>query len=483
MKVTTPLHWLSRPVIFALALMLVIGAGFPTPTRAQNDPETIWYWATTPEGIVAYTLDGEINLVLPSNEFATTRLSSHFLSDNKTLLASYETFYVATPNEILLRFPQISSSNMYLYEALIYAYPYVVLWDPIRVKNGVVLNAETGQTSLLQIDPLTPRILADRHTLRYVGGLYSSDNIRISTHIFEYDLVSHTETSLYEFETDEGWAYSSADGVVWLIGYEYDYEQHTYSRIDTVGDVSPVMIDWLLQGQAVIEENLVIAFDKNCRASCSARLYPLNTDEVYRIILPHLTTPPPQLFTTFSNGSYFVQDFVGDTLFEWIYTPTGDVVSLGITGQPGLPIIPSYPFTEDQNWSLALEDLYDKYMLRIWDLNKLAISLEIPIEKSAEHLYKIESNANTILLKRDNKAWQVYDASEKVLVDISNYRDRFFQILPNGQLFYEAPEGGIYLFDAKLQTMTLLVPNGRAACCSAFMLDWEARDYAASSDN
>lgn len=464
-KTTTSLHWLSRPLIFALALMLIIGAGFPTPTRAQNDSDATWYWATTPEGIVAYTLDGEINLVLPSDEFANVSLTERHLADNMTLLASRKMLYVVTPKKIINIFAGDYSSRTYFGgTGEIYSHPYLIIWS-VPSRWGVVQNVETGERHELKDVASDPRLLSDGQTIRYVAEEYSVYLALTDRNLIEYSLVTQGETVLYSFDLAKGSPFiaSSDDGMLWLIGYTPDLQNHTFAQIDTVGDISQVFIDWLLRGEATIDDNYVVAFDKNCNMYCSVRLYPFNSNEVYQILLPGLASPPPLHITPFSDGSYFIQDFIGNTLWGWYRTRQGDLNSVGIMRPNGASIIPNIPYTQDEHWVLALADTYHEYILNLWDLQTARIVVGIPIDKASEHRYSILSNQDTVLLKRDNKAWKVFDSTDNTLVDIRNEQNDYFHVLPHGQLLFEAPEGGIYLFHANTEATTLLVPKGSAA--------------------
>ncbi|KAB2863179.1 MAG: hypothetical protein F9K46_06135 [Anaerolineae bacterium] len=161
-KTISSLHWLSRLLIFALALMLIIGAGFPTPTRAQSDAETVWYWATTPEGLVAYTLDGEINLVLPSNELAGVSFSARPLTETLTLLTSKTISYLMTPDEVINTFT--AQQYPYLYyggTGETYSRPYLIIWSEEPTRWVRILNTETGESQELNGGALGLRLLSD----------------------------------------------------------------------------------------------------------------------------------------------------------------------------------------------------------------------------------------------------------------------------------------------------------------------------------
>ncbi|KAB2863180.1 MAG: hypothetical protein F9K46_06140 [Anaerolineae bacterium] len=254
---------------------------------------------------------------------------------------------------------------------------------------------------------------------------------------------------------------SSEDGLVWLIGYGHDWAKNTFTQLDSIGNVSPILMDWLSNGEAVIQDNFIIAFDKYCGSYCSIRLYPLNGYDARRVVLPPQVSPPFYFFDAFSDDSFLIQDYVGETLWAWLRTADNRWLSLGIIGTQDWNTIRVQSIHDDQ-WALALVDEYYYYKLRLWNLRRAEIAFEIRVEKSLDH-YDVWSSGDSVLIRRNNEAWKFYSAAENKLINVENFQDSKFQILPNGQLLYQAPEGGIYLVDAKTELTTLLVPNGYMA--------------------
>ncbi|MBZ0315737.1 MAG: hypothetical protein K8L91_04900 [Anaerolineae bacterium] len=488
----TTLHWLFRPLIFALALMLIIGAGFPTPTRAQSDPETMWYWATTPDGIVAYTPDGEVNLILADTQLQHTKLTAYRTSAETALMWNDTVFYQVSQNAVLQTYPMIP---IFLeYQSIIYRHPYLVLYNNDPSLVGYVLNIETSEITLLSGMELrwSPVMLADGHTLRYISTdlptPYIQDELVYS--LRERDLVTGQEVVLVTGDNTKAPSLPeilhSPDGEQWWLANNYDNEQAAYTTIQTFGVVNPSFTDWIKQGRATIRNNQLWVFSEQCEIACTLEVYPFDGGTPYTVKLPDLAIAPhPHMRFSIRAVQKLMDDTVilnasvqaiGSNVGTWLWIPIenntdGEWLELGRVSSDEISLrIWGGTFSESDRWALAFnlnED--DSATLRLWRLSHREMVFKMVVagqqnirwqhagETVVIHIvdYANDSAQTVILAGIENGPYYFTDATWN-----------FFEILADGSVLYErlpGPEStqGIYrLGGSDLNEHTLVVPNG-----------------------
>lgn len=459
----TTLHWLSRPLIFALALMLIIGAGLPTPTRAQSDAETVWYWATTPEGWVAYTLDGRMNLLLADSTLIEGSFGGSRLTNQTALLGGQDEYYYAT-SETIKAFPHTSVFEYMT--ASEYRYPFLLRWATETPEiGGAVLNVETGETQelrdTLMIYP-SPRFLPDGHTLRYVSFERPVNPSVYNTTLWERDLVTGEEKALLRFEnTGQPFVVTDLNGENWWVALDLDTELQQFGRVETYGDnINPDFTDLVRQASGMTIDDSYFSYDRNCVANCEINVYPLGRIGIdsFTYQLPPSVSGPGSIHL-FPDDSLLYYGWRGGSSGPiWLLETNGNNIQLGWFDPY---VMGRLEYSEDGRWAAALEPLENGgYQYVLWYLPRREKVFAAQLERP-----QAAFQGDTVLIYEQNHEYAVYWRGANQAVDLRNFPSNAFYIVGDeGKLLYEALEGGIYLFDPKTYTSTLLVPNGHACC-------------------
>lgn len=491
-KTTTSLHWLSRALIFALALMLVIGAGFATPTRAQNETETTWYWATTPEGLVAYNPTGEINLLLAGSDLQTLLLAGFRTSSQTALLWDHATFYQVSESAVLQTYPMISM--FFNFQFVTYRHPYMTLSNGEPEGPGYVLNIETSEIKQLSGGDLLwypPVILADGHTLRYV----STDPVPYPEHdgvfsLRELDLETGQEKVLLADDADDGPipdVVHSPDGEQWWMASDYDRDNGVFRRIQTFGVTDQQYTDWFQQNHAFVSDDQIWHFNIPCVDDCRVDVFSFDDIPPFSIQLPTMLVTPNSYLQFYVHAIYrFADDSV--ILNAYIDGIASDVVSRfwlpSMNGSDGEwlelgwlrlqegtnTVWDSQNFSEDGRWALALNKTDDgKVSARLWRLSHREIAFEIPLAEHQSVTWR-HSGETVFIYVMDAWAKRVQTVILRGMGNGPYYLDatwNFFEILADGSILYERLPGsqstqGIYRLEGNnFNQHTLLVPDGK----------------------
>lgn len=448
---------MRKLMLIACLLLALVAALSPTPTRAQHDPATVWYWATTPEGWVAYTLDGRMNLLLADPALIDGDFGGRRLTNQTALLGGQDEYYYAT-SETIKAFPHTSVFEYMT--ASEYRYPFLLRWATETPDiGGAVLNVETGETQRLRDGMLTspaPLFLSDGYMLRYV----TIEETTYKTTLWERDLFTGVDKMLLEYE-GKSYIVTIPNGEQWWMAYNYDSETGQFKDVMTYGDnINHNFTELILQSSGTVYDNSYFAYDKSCVADCELRVYPLD-----RIGIDSFTyQQPPSEFLP-SDVHLFPDDsalyFAGPATKGgsiWLLETNGNNIQLGWFDPH---VMGRLEYSEDGRWATALEPLENgSYQYVLWYLPRR----EKVFAAQLEHPQAV-FQGDTVLIFENTREYAVYWCGATEAVDLTQFPSNAFSILGDeGKLLYEALEGGIYLFDPKTYTSTLLVPNGRACC-------------------
>ncbi len=450
---------MRKLILIALTLFALVAALSPTPTRAQDDPSTTWYWATTPEGLVAYTADGDVNLIFQEGVFLNVSLSGYRFANDSALLQKGEDFFWAT-SDSAQKFPIELNAAIHDLHPIDFNLPYLLMGSPQSSVTSIVLDIENFQAIPLSGNALIPRFLPDGQTLRYVTYQRENEQI-VGTTLWEINLATGHQTVLHQHEGRPNTMYSSPNGSQWWFVYNFRLGDPSGAEVMTIGEPSSRYTQWIADNTAYIVDEWLF-HDLPCPSQCATEVY--------------LLTEEPNLRYQLSNSHYVprsIYHFADDSL--WLSGPSGvrlvdsggKVFDLGQTawGVRG-PL-----FSNDGRWAISISHSvgYVEFprTLYIWYLPHRAIMFELQLEWSAE----VQFFGTTVLVIVDNRgylkgsafvAWRNYDsptgASSIALPDLLG---TFFQPVANGNVLYFEAQSGIYLYAAAQNSLTELVPQGQ----------------------
>lgn len=432
--------------ILVFLIITIVATPPPTPTTAQT--EAVWYWATTPEGLVAYTADGQANLVYAGPDFYDTKYFAARLTNDTAILRGGDTFYRVTAETAQII--PLASSILRL-RPYSYRHPYVVLMETETILPAAVLNVETLEVIGMAGElPNLPYFLADGTTLRYVGAELTNGQI-VSSTLYQQNLVSSELIELMSIPINAQ-VINSSDGMYWWVMDET-------GTMQTIGDPDPQYTEWLQAGQAEVHGDWLWHQDPACNEDCTLDGYSLVDDTTFTLNLPDGMFNFPDTIGLFPDGSAI---FIGTTDVRrmWLQNPDGTLLELGEVDYMNSV---GDRFSADGQWAVAAGRTPEGDMTtRLWDLPKREIVFEAPFSDFTYHVFA----GDTVALYYDSQARTLYWNGNAFRLDLYTstlyqYPDNFFEVLSGGQALYEAPDGGIYRFDAATESMTLLVPGGK----------------------
>lgn len=439
-----------------LMLILLIGAFNPTPSHAQDDTP-LWFWATTPDGLVAYTLDGQINVltddaVLQDVPFPGTRLTadSALIFDDENRVVYRVTPTTVTPSAPL-------DEQFDVFRPLEYRHPYV-LFTGVRVfPSAGILNVETMEVSPLTgfVFPHAPHIVfLDDTTLRYYSYADAAPGNDTPSTLWERDLVTGEETPLLNFDYGSYRVFYSQDGQQWWVVGLFDPDTQMTEEITTYGDVNPDVTTAVQNLDSIVKYDWVVTMDAFCEADCPVSISPLAGGEARTFTLPTNNSGQfPVIQTVLDDGTLLLYHISSETLYR--LDPSGNLLELGQADT--LHMTPFLPPPTTQ-WLVTVNEQEDgSFTYRLWDFAAGELIQEAPLE----NFIGITYSTNSVLLV-NGRYFSLYTGD--TMYDLSAHPGRFFQPLAKAQtLYWGSPDepSGIYLYDAPSDTLTMLVPEGQ----------------------
>ncbi len=436
-----------RKLMLILTTLMLIALS-PTPTHAQNDPATTWYWATAPEGLVAYTADGQANLIYAGPEFYGTDYLSARLTHDTALIRGGDVYYLATSEtaRIIPLAPALNNLRPFAYH-----HPYVLLVETETVMPGAVLNIETFEAVALADELFNPpALMPDGITLRYVGVTFS-DGQFLSPTLYEQNIATSELSTVMTLAPNTPFV-NSGDGRFWWVTDES-------GTFQAIGDPDPQFTAWLQSGEAEVHGDWLWHLSPTCEPTCTLDIVSLVDDATFTLTLPDGMVTFPDRLEILPDGSI---GFVGTAATRrlWLQNPDGTLLELG---EIDYGIIGGEFIAPDAQWAVAMGRTAEGGpTVRLWDLPKRAVVYEAPFSDFAYHLFA----GDTVAFYHDGRSQMLYWNGTATPLDafastLYQYPDNFFQILSGGHAFYQHPDGGIYRFDAATQELSLLVPAGK----------------------
>lgn len=447
----------------AVLLSLVMLVGFVAPIHAQeNENDELWFWATTPAGLVAYTLDGQINVLIDDRArsealYQGTRLSVEtailYEDDSHTLsLVSSETVATTPLDEIFDVFQPHQ-----------YRHPYVLFSGARPFPAAGILNVETTEISPLTgyVNPaMPPLVFVDDTTVRYYSYAEPAPGRETPSTLWERDLVTGEETALLEFAYPSFRVFYSQDGEQWWIAGKSNTETRQFEEVTTFGEVNPAITSLLQDMGTSGAFETLLTIDLSCEVDCPVTATSIG-GATFTFTLPTNNGLSPQIPARTSDGSLLILHLVEEeTLYR--LDPSGNLTELGIIDVTSMPF--SFQLASRTRWLVVLGQGEDNdpetRTYRLWDVETGQLITEAPLE-------------NFIFTNPADDSVLVFNGSQRMfytvatVYDLSSYKGRFFQPLANAQVLFETlPSAtemahGIYVYDAPSDTFNLLVPEGR----------------------
>ncbi|MBI5929029.1 MAG: hypothetical protein HY862_06960 [Chloroflexi bacterium] len=451
---------MRKPIlpIITLALMLA-GFSISTPTHAQEN--VTWFWATTPDGLVAYTLDGQINQVLADSTLNEAPLQGTRLSSDTALLydEASRTVYFASSDTVA----SVSLDEQFDVFSVVEYRPSYVLFTGARLFPAAgILNVET-----MQIAPLTgyvypildPFVFVDDATLRYFSYSDSTAARDTPSTLWERDLVTGAETALLELDYAAIRVFHSQDGQQWWLAGPPDRTTHQYESIATYGEVNPATTAIMQQLGSQIRFDQIVTLDFMCEVACPITITPLAGGETRSYTLPQSSLSSLQILARLDDGTLLVYEYSQAELYR--LDPIGGLTDLGQTSS--LYLGRQALLSKDGHWGITLgqPDDTDASTLtyRLWNMTTGQLVYEAPLD----HFVTATFAQDTVLIL-NGRYFSLYYADTRY--DLSAYESYFFQPLEKGHVLYQSTPNqaitqGVYLYDAADDTLTLVLPEGR----------------------
>jgi hypothetical protein len=446
-------RFLILPLCLGLLLMGV--SAKITPIDAQE--ATTWFWATTPDGIVAYNPDGQVNLLVESLQFLNATLSGYRFGPDSALLQDDENFYWVT-SDSARKFSIDWRIGDYSLQPTDFRSPYVLMSTPQTTVASVILNLRNFRVTPLAGNAILPRYLPDGETLRYIT--YQRENSQIiGTTLWEIDLATGYQTILHEHAGRPNVMYSTPDGLQWWLVYNFRPSDPTVAEVVTIGDPNPEYTEWIAAGTAHISDEWLFHV-LPCPDQCTTEAYLLSQT-------PHLRFELPTNQVIFRNLYHFPDDSLWLSTYskDILLDPTGKAIDLGEVRS----------FSRDGRWAVAYSPsnsfLEFPYEFHIWYLPYRAIMFELQIDWFIADIQFFE---NTVFVSVEDRdfipekygshivAWRDYDSpTGGANVTFPDLPGTFFQPVHDGNILYVAPEFGIYLYSASQNVLTELVPQAQ----------------------
>ncbi len=438
-------------------LMLILLIGAFNPTHAQ-DNATLWFWATTPEGLVAYTLDGQINVLTDEAVPQDIPLPGTRLAADSALIFDDENrvVYRVTPTTVTTSAPLDEQFDVF--RPLQYRHPYL-LFTGVRVfPTAGILNVETMEVSPLTgfVFPNAPHmVFVNDTTLRYFSYADAAPGNDTPSTLWERDLVTDEETALLSFDYASYRVFYSQDGQQWWVVGMYNRETQMADEVTTYGDVNPDVGAMLQTLDTYLTNDWLVTIDTFCAADCPVSIVPLAGGEPRTLTIP--INNPGQLLrinTSLADGTLLLYHIPSENLYR--LDPSGNLLVLGQADT--LHMAPFLPPPTTQ-WVVTVNEQEDESLTyRLWDFAAGELVQEAPLE----NFIGITYTPHSILLV-NGRYFSLYTGD--TMYDLSTHPGYFFQPLANAQTLYsgspDEPQG-IYLYDAPTDTLTMLVPEGQA---------------------
>jgi hypothetical protein len=419
---------------------------------SAQEAAAIWFWAWQPEtgSVVAYTADGQTNVLLESGldaqNFNGWRIDDESALAVLTLEPDTRTLYRLTADELLpvtFADPEqslgdgawglIARSGQYVALALVGRYP---------SGSAVVVNLETNRAAILPEEILfTPRqsgFSEDGRTFRYLGR--DPQNEKTWT-IREYKLDTNTERAVYAIEDEFLPIIStSTHGDQWL----YQHDGITTS-IDISGETVEIL-DGVRTSRQIFGDHL-LSFPLACIEDCDLWWESLVDGQTLTFTFSMGVDGFPNPITQVDDTHLLVS--AGEGL--WLLGTDGSTQQLGLW-LPQTVVTPlDQVLSPDQRYLLVLDGA-DTSDYHVWDLQLNESVLTGDPERDYNILQIFYTGAGFIVAE-NTRYFQFYRYNDGRIFDLGEAGGIFFDSTGDSALLYahyrdsEERPRGIYRYD------------------------------------
>ncbi len=432
--------------ILLIVLVMLVGV-----SSAQD---TDWYYAIDfdAETVIAYTLDGEVRVLLEDIEDVVQPFVR--FNNGKLLLNGGEGgIYLvdgdtAEAVDLTGAFP------------LAVGVSHVVLADSPRVGDSplMLLNFETGQVEMLT--GIIPTFLFERCCRFSDDGefLYypSSADEGETWVLLQRELATGTEESVYVFESGgrSPLVASSSYGDYWLYrtaGADGEYVVFTpdeeLARLSQRGENDEAF------ARFIFDDNL-ITVDLRCETDCTFTVDSLADGSSWSFDLP--TSIPIDVFTQPSPNSLLL----GQREALWSIFVGQSPREIGYHSPQHLGLTYRQLLSPDENWFFALDDATSPTAYRIWDVN----NRRLVVNESYDALFLLAFYGQGGVVVSDTQEFThlyLYSAiDEKIELPMPD-RGRYIDVISDDTGLVLDFEVGISVFNFVTGEETLLVEGER----------------------
>lgn len=465
----------TKILLGIIALLWVL----PTPVGAQEN-DTAWYFAVGEGQLVAYTVSGEVNVLLEAG--VNNSIYGWRLGPQSALVALAEAeglyyYYHLTPDTArLLTFdsemdglPQASVSAGKL---AAYREPYAVLILSDRVPSGLLVDMEAGLVTPLEYQMYYPmtmysaRFSADGQSLRYMGSTPDENQTWM---LQEHDLTSGKESTIHTLAPQAGKPYITTDtyGEQWIVSVRGDAG---YSDILLGSDGSSEVLprDQIMEGSTFTQlfKDDIIAFVP-CDSQCWMLLNPGTPNESSVFVVPRITAriePVARiddltLLVKIKSDYLLLEDESGKGFKPAVmlgYSALGQVIpTLGKELWSG-------------RWLVTVDQPTNPTMYRVWDSISKDFVLEGgPGEADVFWIAALTYGSGGVLVSERTLAEgraQLYRTVDGAVIELPPLvSGDYVDVLPDGTVLYyqfyddKTLVSGIHRYDPDTETYTLLV--------------------------
>lgn len=459
---------MRRLIILALVCTFLVGTRLPIAAQSPIEAEP-WYFATTladPAQVMAYTLDGRVNVVLESEFFASFRSSWQIAPDIALITLETDSgplFYKVAPDAVVALEP---ASPIADFPVFVSRYdPYYVFTGGgsadgpgwlVNIQNNTI---ETLSGMLVTLSQQSIRFSRDGQFLRYISGDLSTREGPAA--LRERSLVTGEERIVQTFDE---FPFLQADtyGENWL-RREFNQDTGTITFTMVQLDGSSTLIAEEKREESFMRtlfEDSMISYPMLCESNCLLKLTALDGSDSQVFTLPVLTLPI-LLMHRYSETELLVGLNVGPNMDIWLLDSRGEATRIGYQGN--LLVSAEENLSPDGRWILVSDAPgQEAAHYRIWDFERRAYVLEDELERGASIIYGEEALLVHNMTSRETRLYR-YEEETMLLLPMAQGR-RYFDALPSGEVLYSQITSGvaegIYLYSPESDASTLLVAGG-----------------------
>lgn len=451
-------------VYLCVCLLIVL---LVTPAQAQETGETVWYFAASETQLIAYSLDGQANVLLEDAKWdRPIRRGFRLSSDRALLLVENDDGTVpllATANDVSVIGTEPLPDSFILHS---WHAPYLIFTnDPSQSSAGWIIDTEsltvsalTGFNALRLPTQHMIRFMPDGQTLRYFSQ--TEDDFEAPGTLWERNLVTGKENALYTAEGRFSFVASTTDGQGWWFVYPAEDGQ---ADITTFGNTPEIVTPAFQErrGYLLPYADVLVEVNFQCEADCPVELTSIYDRETTSYTLP-VQAGFPTVRHIYENG--ILVDVSGENI--WFLEPGNAASYLGEWSSTNLATSGMIYASLDWRWVVGIEESDNTtWTYRVQEMPQI----EVVMMDTAEQFVIVLFGPDAVMTQNfTDNTYTLYNATTGEMVSLPNAAEigiRYGEILPDGRLLVEQIRdseeraAGLYVYDPATETYTLLIES------------------------